>query len=120
MNSWDELIKAFDLGLVEEEKSIEYEHRLYYDSNGHITKSTALKSDTVYDQPFLVVEDLPNDLYNYVIRNNKLMKKINYNQQITQLVKSNTGFQVVLNNPALLIYGNESYAETEYYDFRNN
>ena len=120
MNSWDELIKAFDLGLIDGEKEVEYQHRLYYDVSGNIIKTTAFKSDPIYDQPFIIIDQVPNNLFEYKIKNNKLVKNTISNQQIHGLVKAQSGFKVVLNNPALLLFHDEVFNKTEYYDLRNN
>jgi len=120
--SWLELIKAFETALIHvEEIPIEYEYRLYYDENGFITNASSFKKDEIIpDKSFLIVskEEYFN-YYKYIVVKNQLVERKDNAGQLKQIVKSTKGFRTVKNNPALLIEQDESYTDTEYYDYRN-
>jgi hypothetical protein len=120
--SWLELIKAFETALIHvEEIPIEYEYRVYYDENGFITNTSCLKKDEILpDRPYLIVsKDEFDNFHKYIVIKNKLIERKDNAGQLKQIVKSTTGFLTVKNNPALLIEQDESYTDTEYYDYRN-
>lgn len=123
-NNWNELLNAFKLGLIKDEGDKEIEYRIYYDESGNIVKTTGLKSDTIHDQNYIIVDAITYNEFikspYYKVINNQL-KKFNVSQtgHKHQLVKSDSGYKVVKNNPALLLDEEEVNSQFEYYDRRN-
>lgn len=123
-NNWNELLNAFKLGLIKDDTDKEIEYRIYYDENGDIVKTTGLKSDTLHDQNYIIVDTVTYNEFikspYYKVINNQLKKfyasELGYRHQ---LIKSNSGYKVVKNNPALLLDEEEVDNQFEYYDRRN-
>ena len=121
--NWNELLRAFELGLVTEEIK-EYEYRIYYDNSGEILKTTCLKQDPIDTLSYIIVD---KTAYNefikspyYKVINNQLKKFYpNTSGYKRQLIKSDSGYKVVKSNPALLVDEDESFDQVEYYDKRN-
>lgn len=124
-DSWDELIKAFDQGLVSDSIIEPIEYRIYYNGDGDIIKTTCLQKDEIVDENYIVVDELVykeflKDL-GYKVINKKLQKVItNVRGYKKQLIQSESGFRVVKNQPALLLEENEEYQFTEYYNYRDD
>jgi hypothetical protein len=120
MSSWDELIKAFESGMITNKDNIEYEYRVYYNRTGEIYKTTALKDAPIEDENYLIVSaDQFNNPQKYLVKNKCLVTKPTYVKQTYQLAPSTFGFKVVKKNPALILLENEYYNDIEYYDYRN-
>lgn len=118
MNSWDELLKAFESGLISDPK-VDYEHRLFYDLNGEIVGITHLKSDNLLQFPYIVVEEIPENIHRWKIKDKILVQKPkSWDGTRCQIVKSDKGFSTVKNHPALVLYSNENYFDLEFYDYR--
>lgn len=118
--AWAELIKAFESGLIPPtDTTVEYEYRLYYNEQGDIIRSTALKNDEIHGNNYIVVsKDVHDEQYKYRVVSGEL-KLIKQNAiQTYQLIRSDKGFKTVKNNPALLLEEGEDYLEYEYYDYR--
>ncbi len=122
--SWLELLKAFELGLIQDGPPPVHEYRVYYDLTGDIVHSTSSVREAEeynYQLPYIVITEAEyQEFYKYKVKNNKLQLRELNSGQLIQLVPSNKGFQVVKNNAAILIEQDEQYPNTEYYDYRNS
>lgn len=119
--SWNELLKAFSSGLIDSDIMPEYEYRVYYNKQGQIIKTTALKTDLLdFDNYIIVNKEDYESISKFYVKNKILELKRSEFSQTYQLSPSKTGFKVVKNNPALLLEKNEKYVSTEYYNYRNN
>jgi hypothetical protein len=73
MDSWSELIKAFETGLVQPAKELEpIEYRLHYDDTGRIILCSMRNhpKDTKY---LVVTEEEYKNYWQYEVKNNTLM-----------------------------------------------
>jgi hypothetical protein len=116
MNSLDELIKAFNL--IEEIVVEPIEYRIHYDGAGNITMCSMQQhpSNTKY---IVVTKEEYDNYYQYTVVDAKL-KKIDRNPgSSVQLIKSDSGYQVVKNHAGIVLEPSEIYADTEYYDRTN-
>ena len=118
--SWQELIKAFEIGLIEPITELIREYRLYYE-DGNIIQT----SDSNWNHPdsgkYVVVdEETYRNWLNYRIRKGQAELKPTDPTTELQLRKSDSGFCVVKNNPAILLEPGETIENTEYYDRRNS
>lgn len=118
--AWQELINAFDNGLINPIKELIREYRFYYNEHGDIIQV----SDSNWNHPesgnYVVVDEY---MYNHwgdyrVRRGHAELKPTNPASEL-QLKKSNTGFLVIKNNPAIILEVGEAAEKTEYYDYRN-
>ncbi len=119
--NWQALIDAFDTGLIKPVKELIREYRFYYDENGNITQT----SDCNWNHPesgnYVVVDEIIfKDWGKYRVRNGQAELKPTDPTTEVQLKKSNSGYQVVKNNPAILLEDNENLENTEHYDRRNS
>jgi hypothetical protein len=73
MDSWSELIKAFETGLINPEKELEpVEYRLHYDDNGRIIFCSMI--DHPVDTKYIVVtEEEYKNYWEYEVKNNNLV-----------------------------------------------
>ena len=122
--SWIELLKAFELGLIHDGPPPVCEYRFYYDLDGsvkHGTTTVREAEESNYQFPYIVVnEEEYNNIHKYKVKNGRLCLRQSSSGQLTQLVKSDTGFRVVKNHAVLLLEQDEQYTDVEYYDYRNN
>ena len=119
--SWQELINAFENGLIQPIKTLVIEYRLYYDDEGNIIQV----SDSNWNHPesgkYVVVDkDVHQNWHRYYIRKNLPELKLTKASTELQLKKSDSGYLVIKNNPAIILETGESAENTEYYDRRNN
>lgn len=120
-DSWQELIKAFDTGLINEIVLPEFDYRVYYDETGFIFLTTAVKSEARDDIPYIkVTEEQFKNIFRYKVINGELVEVKSNIGTNPQLTKSDKGFKVIKNNPALLLEDDPTQLDIEYYDYRNN
>ncbi len=118
--SWQELMNAFANGLIEEPKKIIFEYRFYYDENGNITQVSSNNWNHPETGNYVVVDQaMHDDWMKYYVKNGRAEIRPTEPTSQVQLTKSDTGYEVVENNPALLLEPNEKLPNTEYYDSRN-
>ena len=115
-----ELIAAFETGLIEPIKALIREYRFYYDENGNITQL----SDSNWNHPdsgnYVVVDEQTyKEWGKYRIRKGRAELKLTDPTSELQLEKSSSGYRVVKNNPAIILETHENIESTEYYDYRN-
>lgn len=116
MNSHDEFLKALEL--IKPLPVVELEYRLHYDDQGNITMCT-MQQHPESTQYVVVTKEEYHNYYQYRIENKKL-KLIDRNPIYSvQLLKSNSGYQVVKDHAGILLESDETYANTEYYDTTN-
>jgi hypothetical protein len=118
---WQELINAFENGLIEPVKELIREYRFYYNELGEITQV----SDCNWNHPetgnYVVVdEDMHINWRNYRVRNGQAELKPTDPTTELQLKKSDSGYPVVENNPAIIVESGETVEKMEYYDRRNS
>lgn len=97
------------------------EYRLYYGTDGNITRGAKVLTTHVDTEPYLVVEQHVFKEQNYYrVIDGQLVR--NEPQPVTayRLRKSKQGHRVVKNHAGLLLLDNESYLEVEFYEYRNN
>lgn len=99
--------------------SEEIEYRIHFDDNNIITMCSMQNHPE--STQYLIVDKVTYDNYFlYVIVDGKL-KKIDNNPGYTvQLIKSTQGFCCVKNHAGILLEDNETYDNTEHYEFRNS
>ena len=113
MNSLDELIQALSQLKKIVEEPIEY--RIHYNSAGDIIMCT-MQNHPVETSYIVVNKEEYDNYFRYTVVNDKL-KKIDRNMgNSVQLIKSNSGYQVVKNHAGLILESGEIYKDTEYYD----
>lgn len=111
-----EFLKAFNSITLFVEEPIEY--RIHYDGN-NITMCT-MQNHPDTTQYLIVDKDTYDNYFSYNIVDGKL-KKIDTNPGYSvQLVKSTQGFQTVKNHAGILLENDETYTNTEYYEFRTS
>lgn len=115
-----ELMDAFNNGLIDPVKELVREYRLYYDDLGNIVQV----SDSNWNHPesgnyVIVDKNIHNNWNSYYIRNRQAVLKITNASSLVQLVKSNAGYKVVKNHPALIVEDTDTIKDIEYYDYRN-
>lgn len=112
-----EIAKAFTM--LEPNRVVTIEYRLHYDDAGNITMCS-MQSHPESSQYVVVDKAVYDQYFRYRIVKG-LPQLISYDPGIVpNLVKAQTGFQVVKNNAAILVEDFEQYHDTEYYDYRNN
>lgn len=118
--SWQELINAFENGLIDPIKELVREYRFYYNEDGTIVQI----SDSNWNHPesgnYLVVDEQTHrDWMKYRVRNKQVELKPSDPTSEVQLIKGTQDYLVVKNNPAIILEADETMKETEYYDRRN-
>lgn len=120
-----DIIEQLDkLGLIESPQKIEPEYRWYFNSIGDVyaTAPNAKEAEMYgFVGDFIVVnEEIYLDFIKYQVKNGSPVLRKDGASQRTQLEKSDSGFEVVKNNAALLLEDNETHTSTEHYDYRNS
>ena len=73
MDSWNELIKAFELGLITDKEPEPTEYRLHYDDNGKIIMCSSQNHPT--DTNYLVVSETEyKNYFRYKIEDRQLVE----------------------------------------------
>ena len=117
MNSESELIKALQAMVVTEDPPIEY--RLHYNAAGDIIMCSMQQHPA--SESYLVVTKEQYDLYHrYCVVKGKLTLIEHDSGTRVALVTGTAGFTVIKNHAALLVEDNETFNNTEYYDYRNH
>jgi hypothetical protein len=111
-----EFLKAFSSITLFVEEPIEY--RIHYDGN-NITMCT-MQNHPENTQYLIVDKETYDNYFSYIIINGTL-KKIDINPGYSvQLVKSTQGYKTVKNHAGILLENDETYTNTEYYEFRTS
>ena len=117
MSSESELIKALRAMVVTEDPPIEY--RLHYNHQGDVVMCTMQQHPE--SAAYLVVTKEQYDLYHrYCVVKGKLTLIEHDAGLRVALVPRSQGFAVVKNHAPLLLETEETFKNTEYYDYRNN
>lgn len=115
MNNYSALDEAFSLVNLEFK---EPEFRLYYNDEGY---PLVMSSGDYPNGNYIAID---RETYNKGVMSNMLV----VNNELTytdvdnfqkQLHKADSGYQVVMNNPSLILEEFEKYEKTEYYGKRN-
>lgn len=107
--------------LQSQEKPIEYEYRLYYNSEGFIFAGTTLKSDPILNNNYIVVDNktfAQHSRLKVVDGSLVEIKRITGNR--VQIKKSAKGYRTVRNHSNLILNDDEEFSDVEYYERRNN
>lgn len=113
----EEFLLAFSTLSVLVENPIEY--RIHYDNNNIITMCT-MQNHPDTTQYLIVDKETYDNYFSYNIVDGKL-KKIDINPGYSvQLIKSTQGFQTVKNHAGVILEQDETYTNTEYYEFRTS
>lgn len=121
----EEIVSQLDeLGLIYHKAPIEKEFRWYYNETGQVYATCSNPADAEmygFTGNYIIVDKLifDNFIKYKIINGNPSLMKDDLGQR-KQLEKSDSGFQVVKNNVALLLEAKDTYKDTEYYDYRNN
>lgn len=120
MNSnFSELFAAFNTGLITDDIQVDFEYRIYYNIHGEICKSTALKTDPIENDNYIIVDKNQfNNCMGCIVKDGKLQKIEIIKTQTYRLQPATQGFRVVKNNPCLLLLDNENIENCEFYDYR--
>ena len=103
--------------VVTEDPLIEY--RLHYNTAGDVIMCSMQQHPE--SESYLVVTKEQYDLYHrYCVVKGKLTLIEHDSGTRVALIVSSSGFTVVKNNAALLVEDNETFNNTEYYDYRNH
>lgn len=120
-NFWKEvfdLVEAFD----KQRPTLNNTPRLYYNPDG--TVIGVWESDYPDGENYIVLESYSIfNMYNtQLLRvvDNKLIVLENYKLNRVRLHKSNSGQQVVFGHAALPLFPNETFDQTEFYDYKSH
>jgi hypothetical protein len=113
----EEFLLALSELTIFPEEIIEY--RIHYNDNNVITMCSMQNHPETMQ--YLVVDKVTYDNYfSYIIVDGKL-KRIDNNPGYTvQLIKSTQGVGCVKHHAGIILENNETYLNTEYYEFRNS
>lgn len=121
--NWQELILAFETGLIKDLPDVEIEYRIYYNDKGEIISTTMVKGDKInQDLPSIIVDkEIYNNSNKFEVVNGQVkLRYTSSSQKVVYVKKENGNFKTMKNNLAILVEDNDNIKQVDTYGPRSS